>query len=61
MVVAERMAGEAHRPFDLAAGPLLRVNQLRRGSSEHALLLVIHHLVADFWSVALLVAELVRL
>ncbi|HVT17886.1 MAG TPA: non-ribosomal peptide synthase/polyketide synthase [Thermoanaerobaculia bacterium] len=54
----ERLAGkEARRPFDLARGPLLRVVELRLAAEEHALVLVVHHIVADGWSMDLLAAE----
>jgi amino acid adenylation domain-containing protein/thioester reductase-like protein len=49
---------EAHRPFDLAEGPLLRLVGLRRGPDDHVLLLAVHHLITDFWSMSLLVQEL---
>ncbi|NOK36744.1 amino acid adenylation domain-containing protein, partial [Corallococcus exercitus] len=49
---------EARRPFDLARGPLLRVTLLRLESSRHWLLLTVHHLVADGWSMRVLVREL---
>jgi len=48
----------AERPFDLAQGPLLRVYLRRHSDREHSLLLVIHHIVSDFWSLALLFHEL---
>jgi amino acid adenylation domain-containing protein len=51
-------ADEARRPFDLARGPLLRVRLLRRGGEEHTLLLVLHHIAADAWSLALLLREI---
>ncbi|MFC7277305.1 amino acid adenylation domain-containing protein [Paractinoplanes rhizophilus] len=46
------------RPFDLAAGPLLRVELVRTGVHEHRLLLCAHHIVADGWSLARLAAEI---
>ncbi|HKV11774.1 MAG TPA: non-ribosomal peptide synthase/polyketide synthase, partial [Thermoanaerobaculia bacterium] len=52
------IAAEAAAPFDLAAGPLLRTTLLRLGDDEHLLLLTLHHIVADGWSVGLLVREL---
>jgi len=58
---------EARRPFDLAAGPLLRVSFLRlvddpaTGASEHVLLLTIHHVVSDDWSMGVFVRELATL
>ena len=48
---------DARAPFDLAAGPLLRAGLLRLAEDEHHLLLNAHHIVADGWSMGLLVAE----
>lgn len=45
-------------PFDLAHGPLFRADVLRLGPREHLLLLVLHHIVADNWSIAILKREL---
>jgi len=56
-----RLAQEAFRPFDLERGPLLRIGLFRRGPGEHLLLLAVHHLVADFGSLAVLVRELALL
>ncbi len=52
---------EAARPFDLARGPLLRATLLRLGPAEHQALLSLHHIVADGWSVGVLVRELAGL
>ncbi|MCY1035330.1 amino acid adenylation domain-containing protein [Corallococcus sp. BB11-1] len=49
---------EALKPFDLERGPLLRVRLFQRGGGEHALLVVVHHLVADLWSLGQLAREL---
>src|SRR6185369_15324300 len=49
---------EARRPFDLAAGPLLRVTLLALAPAEHVVLLTLHHIVADGWSIGVLVREL---
>src|SRR6185503_18407500 len=54
----ERLVAEAHLPFDLENGPLLRVSLFQRSTQEHVLLLALHHIVADFWSLAVLVNEL---
>src|SRR5256714_12567403 len=54
----ERLTEEADRPFDLERGPLLRVNLFTRSSDEHVLLLAAHHIIVDFWSLALLMHEL---
>jgi len=51
----ERMA---YRPFDLEVGPPLCMVLLRRAPQEHVLLLSVSHIVADFWSMSLLVQEL---
>nr|QEO74826.1 condensation domain-containing protein [uncultured bacterium] len=53
-----RLAAESVRPFDLTSGPLLRVRLYERASDEHVLLLAAHHIVADFWSLGVLVREL---
>ncbi len=56
---ARRLAAEeARRPFDLAAGPLLRTALLHLAPEEHRLLLALHHVVTDGWSMGILVAEL---
>ncbi|MFL6262093.1 MAG: amino acid adenylation domain-containing protein, partial [Thermoanaerobaculia bacterium] len=49
------------RPFDLAAGPLLRPALLKLAAEEHALLLTFHHIVADAWSLEVLLRELATL
>ncbi|MFJ7209111.1 amino acid adenylation domain-containing protein [Streptomyces sp. NPDC098789] len=55
--VRARLTEEANTPFDLATGPLLRAALLRTGEQEHVLLLTIHHIAADAWSVNVLLAE----
>jgi len=56
---ARRLAGrEALRPFDLAAGPLLRVHAVRLEEAEWALLFTLHHVVGDGWSLGVFVREL---
>ena len=45
------------RPFRLDALPLLRAVLLRLGPEEHVLLFVLHHIVADGWSLGILIAE----
>ena len=50
-----RIAEESWRPFDLARGPLLRIAVLRTGEAESVLVLTLHHLVADFWSISVLI------
>ncbi|HEX3129216.1 MAG TPA: amino acid adenylation domain-containing protein [Thermoanaerobaculia bacterium] len=52
------LRAEAGRPFDLARGPLLRVLLLRFGPDDWGLLLNVHHIVSDGWSMDVLVREL---
>ncbi|HKN82957.1 MAG TPA: amino acid adenylation domain-containing protein, partial [Pyrinomonadaceae bacterium] len=54
----ERLSEESERPFDLERGPLLRINSLTRSSDDHVLLIAAHHIIVDFWSLALLMQEL---
>ncbi|MGB8508758.1 MAG: condensation domain-containing protein, partial [Pyrinomonadaceae bacterium] len=53
-----RLAEETQRPFDLSTGPLLRVLLFNRGAGGHVLLLTMHHLIGDYWSLANLLREL---
>ncbi|MDB4965062.1 MAG: Malonyl CoA-acyl carrier protein transacylase, partial [Myxococcales bacterium] len=52
---------EAKRPFDLERGPLLRAKLVRLARADHALIIGVHHIVADGWSAHLLVDELAAL
>ena len=52
---------EAMRPFDLSHDPLLRVTLLQLGVLEHVLVLTMHHIVSDGWSMAVLIQELAAL
>ncbi|MBA1379346.1 non-ribosomal peptide synthetase, partial [Pseudomonas brassicacearum] len=52
--------GETARPFDLRQGPLLRVSLLKIAEDDHVLVLIQHHIIADGWSMRVLVDELVR-
>lgn len=54
----QQLMEEAYRPFDLERGPLLRVSLFTRSEREHVLLLVVHHIIIDFWSLAILLDEL---
>ena len=49
---------EAREPFSLALGPLLRARLLRLSEDEHILLITIHHIVSDGWSIGLITDEL---
>ncbi|MFL5540680.1 MAG: amino acid adenylation domain-containing protein [Longimicrobiaceae bacterium] len=48
--VLEAVAEEGARPFDLAAGPLLRMALLRVSDERYAQVTTVHHIVADGWS-----------
>ena len=48
-------------PFDLGSGPLMRVRLLRAGEDEHVLIVVVHHIVSDGWSIGVLLRELAAL
>ncbi|HEX7180736.1 MAG TPA: amino acid adenylation domain-containing protein [Thermoanaerobaculia bacterium] len=48
-------------PFDLSRGPLLRAVLLRLGEGDHVLVLAMHHIVSDGWSMGVLVRELTAL
>ncbi|MCL5997211.1 MAG: amino acid adenylation domain-containing protein, partial [Chloroflexi bacterium] len=54
-------AEEASRPFDLARGPLLRIRLLQIDERDHIILLTMHHIVADGWSMGVFVRELAAL
>ena len=52
---------EARRPFDLRCGPLLRVFLLQIDDEEQILLVNMHHIVSDAWSLGLLTGEVLKL
>ncbi|HET8890742.1 MAG TPA: non-ribosomal peptide synthase/polyketide synthase, partial [Candidatus Angelobacter sp.] len=59
---ARRLAEEETKQgFDLSSGPLLRVKLMRMAEQEHVLLLTMHHIVSDGWSMGLLVREFMEL
>jgi amino acid adenylation domain-containing protein len=49
---------EAQRPFNLTTSPLLRVTLLQLDQAEYLLLINLHHIVADGWSIGVLIREL---
>ena len=51
-------AQEAQSPFDLQAGPLIRGRLIRMEHDAHVLLLTMHHIVSDGWSMGVFVREL---
>jgi amino acid adenylation domain-containing protein/non-ribosomal peptide synthase protein (TIGR01720 family) len=56
--LAEILAEEKARRFDLAAPPLLRFALVRRSAELHTLVLTNHHILLDGWSMPLLAREL---
>jgi hypothetical protein len=59
---AQRIAvEEARQPFDLEQGPLLRARLLRLSEQEQVLLVTMHHIVSDGWSMGVLVKEVAAL
>jgi Condensation domain len=60
--MALRLAStDAQIPFDLVRGPLLRTVLLRLAATEHVLLLTMHHIVADGWSMGVFLRDLAAL
>jgi amino acid adenylation domain-containing protein/FkbM family methyltransferase len=59
--VQQLVAEETQRPFDLAQGPLVRATLLKLSAQEHVLLLSMHHIVSDGWSMGVLTRELATL
>lgn len=56
---ARRLAVEdARKPFDLTTGPLWRVRLLRMAAEEHMLVLTLHHIITDGWSVGVIYRDL---
>lgn len=56
--VQQIVTQEAQHPFNLTTGPLLRVKLLQLDEAEYLLLLNLHHIVADGWSIGVLIREL---
>jgi non-ribosomal peptide synthetase component F len=60
-VAKQTIQEQARRAFDLARGPLFRPVLIRLGPDEHDLLIMVHHIVADGWSVNIIARELMAL
>ena len=50
--------GEAQLPFDLSQGPLIRVKLVKLDEQEHVLLVSMHHIISDGWSIGILIKEM---
>ena len=59
--VTALLSQEAGRPFNLERGPLIRLKVFRVAEAEFALILAMHHIISDFWSISVLLDELGRL
>lgn len=59
--LVEVLLQESHRAFDLSRGPVFRVHLFSRSENEHVLHLAVHHIVADFWSLMVLLEEVGKL
>lgn len=56
-VLHATLTHEANTPFDLENGPLLRVSLYKQAEGKGVLLVVMHHIITDFWSLATLVEQ----
>ncbi|HEU4534532.1 MAG TPA: condensation domain-containing protein, partial [Polyangiaceae bacterium] len=56
--LAARVSDEVDRPFDLERGPVFRATVFERGPGEHVLALAAHHVVAELWSLVVLLSDL---
>jgi amino acid adenylation domain-containing protein len=56
--LARLAAEEATAAFDLQAGPLIRGRLVRLGETEHVLLVTMHHIVSDGWSIGVMAREM---
>ena len=61
VALSRHLEQQFETPFDLARGPLLRLLLVRLDEGRHVLAIVLHHIVADGWSVGLFAAELAAL
>ncbi len=59
--LAARVLEQSLRPFELSEGPLLRTLLVRLRDDEHALVIAMHHIGSDFWSLAIFWRELCAL
>ncbi|NEO76293.1 non-ribosomal peptide synthetase [Moorena sp. SIO4G3] len=60
-IVEQKVREEQLQAFDLEQSPLLRATLLKLGSQSHILLLAMHHIIADGWSLGVLIEELSKL
>jgi amino acid adenylation domain-containing protein len=58
---AQLASEETSTPFDLSTGPLIRARLLRLSAENHVVLLTMHHIVTDGWSLGVLIKEVAAL
>ncbi|WP_313646366.1 condensation domain-containing protein, partial [Pseudomonas sp.] len=58
--LARQVDADVARPFDLFNGPLLRASLFRLGADQHVLVVCMHHIVSDGWSMDVMVREFVQ-
>ncbi len=56
--IARLLNAEAQRPFDLSSGLMLRASLVKLGENDHVLLVAMHHIASDRWSMGILSREL---
>jgi amino acid adenylation domain-containing protein len=56
----ELVDAQSRHLFDLERGPLLRAGLIRRAEQAHVLMVVMHHIVADGWSLQVMMDEFIR-
>ncbi len=57
VMAQQQIQAEALKPFDLERGPLLRVALLRLSENRHLMLLTLHHIICDGWSIGVIMRE----
>ncbi|MGB1060802.1 MAG: non-ribosomal peptide synthetase, partial [Ketobacter sp.] len=60
-VIKARFKGDAHTSFDLINGPLLRTRLIRLSSIEHVIIVSMHHIISDGWSMGVFIREMALL
>ncbi|CBL45096.1 Non-ribosomal peptide synthetase modules and related proteins [gamma proteobacterium HdN1] len=60
-VIARRFRGDSQTAFDLINGPLLRTRLIRLARDRHVLIVTMHHIVSDGWSMGVLIREVATL
>ncbi|RST53040.1 condensation domain-containing protein, partial [Variovorax sp. MHTC-1] len=58
--VQQLVDDQTRQPFDLERGPLLRISLIRLAADSHLMVVVMHHIVTDGWSIRLMMSEFVR-